>query len=293
MATLLAPASRLLAAPDFVSIHNRIDNVAVRLCAPVLGKYMRQLWWFLVPAVLSLAIPAQARPRDDALTGAIRCGVVADSRQWLDCYYGAAQPVRAALGLGSALPGQIKLASSPPAGGAPRDEAVRDEVISAAAGCTRNAADRAWLDCYYAATTPMRAQLGLLAGAARPASPAPMPVPVPQQYASAAPPPPRPAGPPPMPRDRGMFAGIFTSPKPIVKDMPMQSYVIDKKNAYFTVTLEDGQVWEQTIADAAYHVARWRKPAETMEVTITPDAMRVYLMTVKDDGKIYKVKRIH
>jgi hypothetical protein len=30
-----------------------------------------------------------------------------------------------------------------------------------------------------------------------------------------------------------------------------------------------------------------------MEVTITPDAMRVYLMTVKDDGKIYKVKRIH
>jgi hypothetical protein len=74
--------------------------------------------------------------------------------------------------------------------------------------------------------------------------------------------------------------------------MRMQSYVMDKNGAV-TVTLEDGQVWEQTTADAVYHPARWRRPAEEMEVTITPDAMRVYLMTVKDDGKIYKVKRIH
>ena len=87
---------------------------------------MRHIWWFLVPALFSLAAPAEARPRDDALSGAIRCGAIADSRQWLDCYYGAAQPVRAALGLGSALPAQITLAASPPAGGQPRDEPVRD-----------------------------------------------------------------------------------------------------------------------------------------------------------------------
>lgn len=253
---------------------------------------MRHIWLVLVPALLVLAAPASARPRDDALTGAIRCGVIGDSRQWLDCYYGAAQPVRAALGLGSALPGQLKLASAPPAGGVPRDEAVRDEVVSSAAGCMRQGADRAWLDCYYAAAGPMRAQLGLGGtGVARP--PVPAPVPVPQQYASAMPPPPAPpAGPPPMPRERGMFAGIFTSPKPIVKNMPMQSYVMGKDGAV-TVTLLDGQVWEQTTADAVYHPARWRRPAEEMEVTITPDAMRVYVMTIKDDGKIYKVKRIH
>src|SRR5438132_13916405 len=116
---------------------------------------MRHIWWLLVSAMLggmlSAAVPAQARPRDDALSGAIRCGVVADSRAWLDCYYGAAQPVRAALGLGSALPAQIALAAAPPAGGAPRDEAVRDEVVSAAAACMRVAADRGWLDCYYTA----------------------------------------------------------------------------------------------------------------------------------------------
>jgi hypothetical protein len=255
---------------------------------------MRQLWWFLVPALLSLVAPAEARPRDDALTGAIRCGVIADSRQWLDCYYGAAQPVRAALGLGSALPGQLKLASAPPAGGVPRDEAVRDEVVSASAACMRQPADRAWLDCYYAAATPIRVQLGLAAPGAVARPVLPVPVPMPQQYASAAPPPPaRPAGPPPMPRERGMFAGVFTSPKAIVKNMPMQSFEIDKKYKYFTVTLEDGQVWEQQAEDAVYHPARWHRPAEEMEVTITPDAMRVYLMTVKDDGKIYKVKRIH
>jgi hypothetical protein len=254
---------------------------------------MRHIWLVLFPALLVLAAPASARPRDDALTGAIRCGVIGDSRQWLDCYYGAAQPVRAALGLASALPGQLKLATAPPAGSVPRDEAVRDEVVSSAAGCMRQGADRAWLDCYYAAANPMRAQLGLAAPGVAARQPVPVPVPVPQQYASGAPAQPAPPpGPPPMPRERGMFAGILTSSKPIVKNMPMQSYVMDKNGAV-TVTLEDGQVWEQTTADAVYHPARWRRPAEEMEVTITPDAMRVYLMTVKDDGKIYKVKRIH
>src|ERR1700742_3719866 len=122
---------------------------------------MRHIWWLLMPAMLGLAAPALARPRDDALSGAVRCGIIADSRQWLDCYYGAAQPVRAALGLGSALPAQIALAASPPGGGAPQDEAVRAEVVSAAAGCMRVTEDRPWLDCYYSAATPMRTQLGL------------------------------------------------------------------------------------------------------------------------------------
>lgn len=247
---------------------------------------MRHIWWLLVPAVLTLAAPAQARPRDDALTGAIRCGVVADSRQWLDCYYGAAQPVRAALGLVPALQEQVRLAASPPAGGQPRDEAVRDEVVSAAAACMRVTGDRPWLDCYYAAAMPMRAQMGLSAPQA-----VVRPAPVPQQFASVPPPPAQPAGPPPMPRKTGMFAGIFSSPKPIVDDMPMQSYVLDKKGA-FTVTLPDGQVWEQLPEDEAYHPARWRKDPSELRVTITPDAMHIFIMTVPGEGRLYKVHRI-
>ncbi len=44
-------------------------------------------------------LPAAARPRDDAMSAAFRCAVIGEARQWLDCYYGAAQPVRAALGM--------------------------------------------------------------------------------------------------------------------------------------------------------------------------------------------------
>ena len=254
---------------------------------------MRHIWLLLVPAMLSLAAPAQARPRDDALTGAIRCGVVADSRQWLDCYYGAAQPVRAALGLGSALPAQIKLAASPPAGGQPRDEAVRDDVVSAAAACARVTGDRPWLDCYYAAAMPMRAQLGLLTpqSAARPA-PAPVPA---QQFASVPPPPTQATTPPalpPMPARVGILGGLFSDPKPVVRDMPMQSFVLDKKGA-FTITLIDGEVWEQSPEDEIYHPARWRRKPSEMRVTIKPDAMHIYLMTISDENYMYKVRRIH
>ena len=255
---------------------------------------MRPICWLLLPAMLSVAAPAQARPRDDALSGSIRCGVVADSRQWLDCYYGAAQPVRAALGLGSALPAQIALAASPPSGGVPRDEAVRNEVISAAAACMRLAGDRPWLDCYYAAATPMRTQLGLSTpqAAARPA-PAPAPVPAPAPLIASAPAQPATsASPPPMPRSAGLFSGIFGSNKPVVRDMPMKSYVMDDKGG-FTVTLADGQVWEQIAEDEVYHPARWRKEASEMRVTITPDAMHVFLMTVPGEGRIYKVRRTH
>ena len=250
---------------------------------------MRHIWWLLVPAALSMAATAQARPRDDALSGAIRCGVVADSRQWLDCYYGAAQPVRAALGLGSALPAQIALAASPPSGGEPRDEAVRNEVVGTAAGCMRMSQDRPWLDCYYAAAAPMRAQLGLSTPQIA-SAPVPIPIPAPQ-FASVQPPPDKPAGPPPMPRRVGILGGLFSDPRPVVHDMPMQSFVLDKEGS-FTVTLIDGEVWRQSPEDHVYHPAHWRREPAEMRVTITPDTMHIYVMTILGENRIYKVHRI-
>ena len=250
---------------------------------------MRPIWWLLVPAMVVLTNQAEARPRDDALSGAVRCGVVADSRQWLDCYYGAAQPVRAALGLGSALPAQIALAASPPSGGQPRDEAVRSEVVAAAAACMREAADRPWLDCYYAAAMPMRTQLGLSTSQAV-ARPVPAPA---QQLTSVAPA--QPAAPPalpPMPRRVGILGGLFSDPKPVVRDMPMQSFVMDKKGA-FTLTLIDGEIWEQLPEDEIYHRARWRRQPSEMLVTIKPDAMHTFIMTLSGEDYMYKVRRIH
>jgi hypothetical protein len=246
---------------------------------------MRHLWWFLVPACAVLTVPAQARPRDDALSGAFRCATIADSRQWLDCYYGAAQPVRAALGLAPALAGQLKLAAVPPGGGALRDEGVRDDVMAGAAGCNRVSGDRPWLDCYYAAAAPMRVQLGLSA----PSAPKPVP-----QLATVLPLRPRaaaPSGPPPMPRNTGLLNGVFNDIKPVVRDMPMQSFTLDRKGA-FTVTLADGEVWTQSAEDEVYHPAHWREAGPNTLVTISPDALHTFTMTVSGEARIYKVKRV-
>ena len=52
---------------------------------------------------------ALAGPRDDVVQGIVRCGAIPDDRQWLDCVYGAAQPMRAQLGLPPAPAAQQRL----------------------------------------------------------------------------------------------------------------------------------------------------------------------------------------
>jgi hypothetical protein len=248
---------------------------------------MRIVWLLLMSAAAGvLAAPAQARPRDDALSNAFRCAAIADSRQWLDCYYGAVQPVRTALGMPPALAAQIKLANAPPSGGQPRDENVRDEVMSAAAGCFRVVGERPWLDCYYAAAAPMRTHLGL---SAPPTAPKPLP-----QLAYVPPPAPRtvtPAGPPPMPRNANLLSGMFGDSQPIVRNVPMQSVTMDRQGA-FTVTLADGQVWAQLAEDHIYHPARWGQAGPDKLVTIAPGPMHTFTMQVSGQSRSYKVRRL-
>src|SRR6187551_3725778 len=55
------------------------------------------------------ASQAQADPRSDVLAGIQRCGVINDDRVWLDCVYGANQPMRARLGLAPAPEFQQRL----------------------------------------------------------------------------------------------------------------------------------------------------------------------------------------
>mgnify|MGYP006265798285 CR=1 FL=1 len=170
------------------------------------------------------------------------------------------------------------------------------EIMARAAACMRVAAERGWLDCYYDAATPMRARLGLAlpAQAARPVlTPAPvMPPTMAPQLASAAPPPrPVPSGPPPMPRNTGLFNGMFNDTKPIVRNAAVKSYEI-ARNGAFTMTLADGQVWQQIEEDQIYHPARWRRPAEEMQVTISPNAMHTFKLEMTGESKFYKVHRI-
>ena len=53
--------------------------------------------------------PALAGPREDSLAGISRCASLPDDRTFLDCVYGAMQPLRGELGLAPALPAQQRL----------------------------------------------------------------------------------------------------------------------------------------------------------------------------------------
>ncbi|HEX2760736.1 MAG TPA: hypothetical protein VHM27_09490 [Rhizomicrobium sp.] len=57
---------------------------------------------------------ALADAREDVVAGLTRCAALADDRQWLDCYYGAAQPMRSQLGLSPAPQAQLKLLEAQP-----------------------------------------------------------------------------------------------------------------------------------------------------------------------------------
>jgi hypothetical protein len=69
--------------------------------------------------------------RDDVLANAKSCAAISDYRQWLDCYYGAAQPLRALLGLPPASAEQQRLSASvraAPAGGTPNRFGLQQEA---------------------------------------------------------------------------------------------------------------------------------------------------------------------
>jgi hypothetical protein len=69
---------------------------------------------FLLVGLVLLTQSAVAQPvRDEVMSGAARCAGIADNRTWLECFYGAAQPMRATLGLPPAPPAQTRLVPPP------------------------------------------------------------------------------------------------------------------------------------------------------------------------------------
>jgi hypothetical protein len=90
----------------------------------------------LVPALLcgGLAIAAatgnaRADTRDDVLSAISRCNVIHDNRVWMDCVYGAQQPMRALLGLPPAPEYQQRLV--PPPGAIPAPAMIAPPPVSA------------------------------------------------------------------------------------------------------------------------------------------------------------------
>jgi hypothetical protein len=71
---------------------------------------------FLLAAILAvIPLTVQAGPREDAHAGFARCDQLREDRAWLDCVYGAVQPMRARLGLTPAPEFQQRLAATPAA----------------------------------------------------------------------------------------------------------------------------------------------------------------------------------
>ena len=220
---------------------------------------------------LILCVEASARPRDEVMINAYRCAGQASSRAWLDCYYGAAQPQRAALGMEPAPASQQQLIQASPPPEAPQDIAVRDTVMAAAARCASVVAERPWLDCYYVAANPMRTILGL----------ATMQGPV----ASG------PSG-PALPSAGHKKTGILDSilgNRDVTVSARMEAYRFDR-NGIFTVTLENGDVWRQIDGDS--NTAHWSKAPHGYVVTISNGAFKSFNLTVKGSPTSYKVRRV-
>jgi hypothetical protein len=246
-----------------------------------MDRVMRVSWLLPLLLLLAAAMPAQARPRDDATSNAYRCSTIGALRPWLDCFYGAAQPVRAALGMAPATADQLDLSRKPPAGNVPPgDSRLRDDVMSAVLRCYAVPEDRSWLNCYYGAAQLVRARLGLSPGPQAPvvaavAGPRPVPPPVPDVT----------------PQDQ---FGLDVAAQPMGRNVDhitarMTDYNFSRFKI-FTVFLSNGQVWRQLSGDISY--AHWNKPAASYMVTISHGAFRSFNLQVKDLPSVFKVERL-
>jgi len=215
---------------------------------------------------------ADALPRDDVMSNAYRCSSIADSRVWLDCYYGSAQPVRGSLGMPPVTENQSRLAASPPTGGVLRDVTARGQVMAAAARCYAVIDDKGWLDCYYSSAETLRSVLGLA------------PFQTPRAVDTTTP--------PAMARSK-----INTGQGTLVRPSKATGRIVSRMTSFdfdwnkiFTVTLANGQTWRQREGDTTY--AHWKGQPGDYLVTITKGALGSFNLEVKGGHSTFKVERI-
>jgi hypothetical protein len=81
------------------------------------GDFMRKVMAMAVLAAgVGIPMLAWGDAREDVVRGMTRCAAYTEDRQWLECYYGAAQPMRAWLGLPPAPQSQLRLLEGQPQG---------------------------------------------------------------------------------------------------------------------------------------------------------------------------------
>jgi hypothetical protein len=276
-----------------------------------------------------LAGAALADSREQVMLRLPRCSNLAGQRPYLDCYYAAVQPLRADLGLAAAPQSAAFFTGTPPAppaaGIGQQALTVREDVLLRLTRCAPIGDTRQYLDCYYAAAQPLRAELGLqpapqaasyeplfsLAQVAARTVPDNRPNLVPQSaYAGGS----GQAAPPRLAGDEGAtdlpflggLLGIRSTRVP-----PDQFGLRDAKpgpgvnvdhiaaritkvdttgyNGRFTVTLDNGQVWRQVANDDARQ--HWRKDMKGTVATIAYGAGQTFNFSV-GENTLYKVERV-
>ena len=160
------------------------------------------------------------------------------------------------------------------------DDPTRDDVIANVERCGGITDNRVWLNCFYGAAQPMRAQLGL--------------PPAPESQVALAKNPPMP--PPPVKKNDSGWLGIgnlnpFSSSdeddfKTGTTRLTAYSF---GKDGVFTATLADGQVWKQSPYDDLR--AHWSGQPSSYIVIVTSDMMGSHTMRVKGDHD-YRVMRV-
>ena len=167
---------------------------------------------------------------------------------------------------------------------------TRDDVMTALQRCAGFTDNRTWLNCYYGAAQPMRAQLGL--------SPAPDSQVSLVGTAPVPPPPPMTATASTAKSGGGWFSGItdiFNSSSNSSPDsdfsagaMRLAAYSFGK-DGLFTATLSDGEVWTQSPYDDLR--AHWSGQAANYTVMVSVDMLGSHTMRVKGDHD-YRVMRV-
>lgn len=162
-------------------------------------------------------------------------------------------------------------------------EPTRDEVMAGAARCDGIADNRVWLDCFYGSAQPMRALLNL-----PPANPAqvrlvPPPGAEPRRLPVVASARPRQQ----QQQSGGFWSDVLGDTSAEARNVAMSKYDFDRSGR-LTVTLANGQVWQQMESDLAR--AKWNKPANSYRASVSRGVMGTYDLKVRGEGTTYKVR---
>jgi hypothetical protein len=258
-------------------VHAHINAGAAPALVGSFAKTLTLIVVFAFAILIAVTPFARADTRDAVIAGMFRCATITSTRTWLDCYYGSAQPLRAALGLPPAPVSQVRLSQEPPAGSPIDDLSERYQATGGALQCNRTAESREWLECYYAAAQPVRALLGL--------SPAPqvrLASPIPGTLAPTTP------AQPLVTSATLDAAPQFVARFPLTAQMTSYSF---NRFGMFTVTLNNGQMWRQESGDTNF--AHWDKAASHYVVRITRGALNSLNLRVTGSAVAYKVQQIN